>query len=435
MKAFTATNTATVVNPGSGSTAKKLKATSDKPPQPAKHKPSTVGTVESSTLKAPESASLRLRRGSGRPPVKFVSLKLPDSAAVAPRSQRVSLRLGRKKTLLDQKFVLVVESHDKGQNEKLISGEEAQKNELAKRQTTGPLASLLCGFLAGTVSKTACSPLEVAYRNVASGEYAKPNIFGSVKDILHRKGVQGLWAGNVANCARCGPNKAIQFLMYQPVVNACVQAGGGDMNAFQLALVGAMVGVVGTATVYPLDLLSWRQAVARPGTYKNAFHAVACAIRRGGPLELYRGIGPTMLMAMPYYGAQFGAFELARSQYIKHTGNTEISSMHTMLFGCFSGAAACTLSHPIELICRQIQVQAETGSTGKFKCMKSCIQHMYQTGGLRAFSKGLLLNNYRLIPATGIQFLIYELCQKAVTMALASKEKQAEVSALAPASR
>ena len=130
-----------------------------------------------------------------------------------------------------------------------------------------------------------------------------------------------------------------------------------------------------------------------------------------------------MLMAIPYYGAQFGAFEFARTEYIRCTGNTEISNMHTMLFGCFSGAAACTISHPVELVCRQLQVQMETGSSDKFKNMSSCIKHMYKTGGIRAYSRGLLLNNSRLIPATGIQFLIYELCQNAMISAAKSKKE------------
>ena len=72
------------------------------------------------------------------------------------------------------------------------------------------LYNLICGAIAGCVSRTSTAPLEL--KKLQMQNPFIPNT--TIRDVVKKKAFHILWKGNFTNCIRIAPQTAINFTVY-----------------------------------------------------------------------------------------------------------------------------------------------------------------------------------------------------------------------------
>jgi len=108
------------------------------------------------------------------------------------------------------------------------------------RGELGAHEKFVCGLLAGSVSKVAVHPLDVAKkriqiqglvraermgRSVAQGEYAR-GLLDCLRRILAAEGVEGLYKGLAPSLLKAAPATAVTFVVYEALVRALLPPAG-----------------------------------------------------------------------------------------------------------------------------------------------------------------------------------------------------------------
>lgn len=128
------------------------------------------------------------------------------------------------------------------------------------------------------------------------------------QDLMRTKGISGLYRGLGATLARDVPFSCIYFplfaflrLEFQP---------GGDHNQtpgpLHCLLAGCLAGMIGSATVTPLDVVKTRLQVIRSGqseaTYTGFVDCVCKTYTNEGIRAFYKGTVPRMIVIAPLFG-------------------------------------------------------------------------------------------------------------------------------------
>lgn len=202
---------------------------------------------------------------------------------------------------------------------------------------------LLAGCASGIVSALVTSPIElVKIREQLdySGVGARPRPIQVVKQVWSRGGLGGLYRGLGATCLRdlgYGP----YFLCYE-IINRLllsmheatpmpgeptIQAPG--LSNLEYAFSGAVAGVLAWVSTFPIDCIKTRvQAVERlagEGQTERGWRpwngSVAVAAReiwsQGGPGAFWRGVGATVLRAIPVNATLFVVYEGTKDALIR----------------------------------------------------------------------------------------------------------------------
>ena len=74
--------------------------------------------------------------------------------------------------------------------------------------------------------------------------------------------------------------------------------------------------------IYPLEISKTRLALARSGEFSGIFDCIAKTVQSGGILNLYRGLGTSVLGVIPYAGVDLGMFYTLRSQWVSSHPNS-----------------------------------------------------------------------------------------------------------------
>jgi len=121
--------------------------------------------------------------------------------------------------------------------------------------------SFLSGGIAGCVAKTAISPfdrMKIIYQ-ISSVPFSYRSGLQTLREIIKEEGYLGLWRGNLPTMMRIFPSIGIQFAIYDFLRHMFYNTGGisGATNFIS----GSIAGVVGSAIIYPLELLRTRMAM------------------------------------------------------------------------------------------------------------------------------------------------------------------------------
>ena len=248
---------------------------------------------------------------------------------------------------------------------------------------------------------------------------------------------------------------------------------------------GSMAGATAVIATYPLDLLrtrlAWRTSAINIKNNKNSSHRnrnpnpnlnpnpqaqARAAMQRGtcsasmysvlntlarreGVSGLYKGVGPTLLGIFPYAGLKFFVYQYLKGLYIskqkkkerkterERGGDVDVTQMHIgthmkLCFGACAGLIAQTVTYPLDVVRRRMQVQdllakgAKKGSElewkgkgnglGQAQALDIHIKNswhglrtIYATMGVRkGLYAGLSLNYLKVVPSTAIGFAVYD---------------------------
>ncbi|KAM6956152.1 solute carrier family 25 member 16 isoform 2-T3 [Aplochiton taeniatus] len=222
---------------------------------------------------------------------------------------------------------------------------------------------------------------------------------------------------------RIFPYGAIQFMAFDNYKNLLSKQLGISGHIHRL-MAGSMAGMTAVICTYPLDVIRARLAFQVTGHHRytgisNAFQTIY--LEEGGISGFYRGLTPTLIGMAPYAGFSFFTFGTLKSLGLKHfpellgrqsSDNPEILILKThvnLLCGGVAGAIAQTISYPLDVARRRMQLGAVLHDSDKCTTLTKTLKYVFQQYGLKAgLYRGLSLNYIRCVPSQAVAFTTYE---------------------------
>lgn len=289
----------------------------------------------------------------------------------------------------------------------------------------GKTKFLLAGAVAGIISRTVVSPLEV----VATAQMVRggnKNLIGELADLFKTEGVKGFFKGNGANCLKVAPTRGVQFLAFESFKVRLVAYKRGKMgladdvdvtlNPIERLIAGGFAGMIASSMVYPIEVVK-TMLTMYPGKYNGINAAFRGVISEVGFKGLYAGLAPTLVAMFPYVGVEFMIYEtskLAIEAFVKRRIDSEDSDRYSLPIivslglGALAGAAAQTSAHPLDVVRKRLQVQGINGNPVLYKNTFDCIGGIIKKEGGSTLYKGLGPACVATIPGTGVAYITYE---------------------------
>ncbi|WFD06037.1 hypothetical protein MVES1_001375 [Malassezia vespertilionis] len=265
---------------------------------------------------------------------------------------------------------------------------------------------------------------------------AYSGVMEGLAKIWKEEGIAGFMRGNGINCLRIAPYSAVQFTAYEsmkhwlarPVFETAIDARGvaTDHFAYELGAIprlvaGAVAGIASVVSTYPLDLVRSRISIASASMYgeKGAtphripgIWEMTCKVyREEGRLRgLYRGCIPTSMGVAPYVAFNFFFYEQARGFFSSEDG-TPPSAPMKLVCGAWAGAISQTLTYPLDVIRRRMQVAGMPDSQLGYKDKSGidAIRNIVRRSGIKGLYFGLGPNLLKVAPSMGTSFLTFEM--------------------------
>lgn len=280
------------------------------------------------------------------------------------------------------------------------------------------MKTLFAGGVAGAVSRTVVAPFERIKILFQTQGY--PPQYTSVSQALAKiwrdDGLLGYFRGNGVNCVRIFPASALQFYCYETYKRIYLEEvlyarGQTDLTPLQRLIPGGLAGITALVATYPLELVRARLTVQKERYYKGMWDCLVKVAREEGPLQLFRGLWPSIVGVVPYVGIDFAAYETFK-QYTPKREDGTVGAVATLTNGALAGTLAQTVSYPLDLVRRKLQVQglsAEVmGQHDYYKGMTDAFVKIWRREGFPGFWRGLVPNYLKVVPAISVSFYVYE---------------------------
>ncbi|KAG8903635.1 hypothetical protein FRB99_002910 [Tulasnella sp. 403] len=290
-------------------------------------------------------------------------------------------------------------------------------------------------------------------------------MFRAVKAIHKDSGLRGLLQGHSATLLRVFPYAAIKFMAYDQMHHILMPTRSQE-TAGRRFVAGAISGTTSVFFTYPLELIRVRLAyqtrelpdpVVRPSalpsnskpslirpSLRRAIHtiyhegeivpghaATSISSRAASTmatetvahqstlfnifpiLKFYRGFGVTLVGIIPYAGTSFLVYGSLRS-LVYHaprfkdappTGRQK--AIIDLSIGATSGTLAQTVSYPIEVVRRHMQVGGLIRPTA-WLGWRETVLDIWRTRGWKGFYAGLSVGYVKMVPMAAISFMVWE---------------------------
>lgn len=266
----------------------------------------------------------------------------------------------------------------------------------------------------------------------------------AIKDIYAQDGPRGLFRGHSATLLRIFPYAGIKFLAYEQIRSVIIPHHRNE-TPFRRLISGSLAGVTSVFFTYPLEVIRVRLAFETKhdnrsglrGICRQIYHehptpkpgvialptAVAAAAPQSGLINFYRGFGPTLLGMLPYAGMSFLTHDTA-GDVLRHPRIAEYTTLPQpanapkgkppplvswaeLVAGGAAGLVSQTVSYPLEVIRRRMQVGGAVGDGHRLR-MGETAKLIMRERGLRGFWVGLTIGYVKIIPLTATSFYAYE---------------------------
>lgn len=312
---------------------------------------------------------------------------------------------------------------------------------------------LIAGGVAGGVAKTAVAPLErvkILFQT-RKAEFQSIGLIGSFRKIVRTEGLLGFYRGNGASVARIVPYAALHYMAYEQyrrwIIHGFPDIGRGPV----LDLVaGSMAGGTAVICTYPLDLVRTKLAYQVVGSSRSKFRGLShpehvyegirdCITKiykRNGIRGLYRGVGPTLYGIFPYSGLKFYFYEEMKTHVPEEHRNGVIVKLAC---GSAAGLLGQTMTYPLDVVRRQMQVQALSAyNQGAAKGTIESLAMIIQNQGWRQLFSGLSINYLKVVPSVAIGFTVYDMMKSwlkvpsrdEIARAVSTEERSSHASSL-----
>jgi len=275
------------------------------------------------------------------------------------------------------------------------------------------LKFLAAGAVAGVISRTIVSPLEVVATVNMAAVGAVDGPLDALGALWRDEGARGFYKGNGANCLKVAPTKGIQFVAFEffkARIVAFKRWRGLDptLEPFERLVAGGFAGMVAAACVYPLETVKSLLTVERGRYGDGIVSSFRGYVDEQGVFALYRGLVPTLIAMFPYVGVEFCTYETIRGAVAAAAGRTSTTTLETMTIGAAAGMCAQTSCHPLDVVRKRLQLQGVGGRPKTFTNMFDGLAGIGKAEGAAGLYKGLKPACLATLPSTGSSYVIYE---------------------------
>lgn len=149
-------------------------------------------------------------------------------------------------------------------------------------------------------------------------------------------------------------------------------------------------------------------------TFNSTLDGLRKIARNEGALSLWRGLSPTLVMAIPANVIYFTGYDWLRFNHASPINGITNDTYAPLVSGSIARVAAAIAVSPIEMF--RTRMQATHGNTaGIFKSTLSGLHKMTQTQGYSSLWRGLTLTMWRDVPFSGFYWWGYEATRNALT--------------------
>ncbi|XP_070801735.1 solute carrier family 25 member 16 isoform X3 [Pituophis catenifer annectens] len=236
------------------------------------------------------------------------------------------------------------------------------------------LRSFVAGGVAGCCAKSTIAPLDRVkiLLQAHNHHYKHLGVISTLCAVPKKEGFLGYYKGNGAMMIRIFPYGAIQFTAFGQYKKVIKNRLGISSHIHRL-MAGSLAGITAVICTYPLDMVRARLAFQVKGdhTYRGIIHAFKTIYsKEGGMQGFYRGLMPTIVGMAPYAGFSFFTFGTLKSVGLAQAptllgrpclDNPDVLVLKThvnLLCGGIAGAIAQTISYPLDVTRRRMQLGA-----------------------------------------------------------------------------
>jgi ornithine carrier protein len=302
-------------------------------------------------------------------------------------------------------------------------------------QKDSRFTDFLFGSTAGLVGKIVEFPLDLVKVRLQTTNDVFNGPWDCLKKTVRNEGFRGLYKGLASPLVGSMGENAALFVMYgynQNVIRKLVGtydytpgAIQASLSLPQLALAGAMSGMVASFVLTPVELIKCKLQVqdveslygkGRPKVYNGPLDVLKQTFRTDGLRGLYRGHLGCMIRESGGGAAWFGVYEVMTAMFMKRNGvdsKDDLSPWHLVVSGALAGMAFNGSLFPADVIKSRMQTSELTGQVRKG--FLSTGRDLFAAEGLRGLYRGLGITLLRSAPASGSIFLTYELLRRNLT--------------------
>ncbi|XP_057979089.1 uncharacterized protein LOC131165375 isoform X3 [Malania oleifera] len=266
---------------------------------------------------------------------------------------------------------------------------QQQKHPWSRQSQISTVSQLLAGGIAGAFSKTCTAPLarltilfQVQGMHSDVTKLRTASIWREASRVIGEEGFRAFWKGNLVTIVHRLPYSSVSFYAYERYSNLVRLIPGLDGHRENLStdvcvrlLGGGLAGVTAASATYPLDLVRTRLAA--------------------------QGVGPNIAIS-------FSCYDTLRSSWLASRPH-DSTALVSLACGSLSGFASSTITFPLDLVRRRMQLEGAAGRARVYKAgLFRTFGHIIRTEGPRGLYRGILPEYYKVVPGVAIVFMTYE---------------------------
>ncbi|GBB99892.1 hypothetical protein RclHR1_03670012 [Rhizophagus clarus] len=238
-------------------------------------------------------------------------------------------------------------------------------------------------------------------------------VLRTVKDIIEKENIIGLWKGTVPTILRNVPGSALYFftlseirrifsLKHQKNVSQNLIKSSLPVLSNKDNLIAGMVsrGSVGLIMM-PITVIKVRYE-SNLYNYKSIWGAFTSIIRHEGVKGLFYGYGATVIRDAPYAGLYLLFYERWKL-FMSASSFTIATPIIHMTSAIIAGLSATTITHPFDMLKTRVQLKPQNYPNIWLGALK-----IFKEEGFLRFFDGLSLRLGRKTTQAAINWTIYE---------------------------
>ena len=286
-----------------------------------------------------------------------------------------------------------------------------------KKKSFGHIEKLVCGGVAGVVSRTMTAPLDRV--KVLLQVQGQQRVLGSSKDLdikglfqaMSREGYFSMWRGNGISCIKIFPENAIRFLLFEYLCNS--KRINFSQNGFVNKLIsGGLTGIAVQSLMYPVEVIKTRVMTGHKtqnvlGTIRNIAQENG---RTVGLTNFYKGYPPAIVGIVPFAALQLGLSKAGTEMWSEWNEIANPGFWPLLSISSASTLVAMAATYPLQLT--KCQMQAYEGPTNGRPSFKTLASKIWRTEGASGFYRGFSANAMKAIPASAIGWTVFNKTQQ-----------------------
>jgi len=285
--------------------------------------------------------------------------------------------------------------------------------------------NFFAGGISGCSAKTVVAPLDrlKILRQSNIPMYSKGSMWQAFVNIpKFEGGFKAYFKGNGVQMVRIFPYAGVGLIAFDLCL-VCSKKMLGEQSHLASLLAGALTGMCMVFTTYPLDIIRTRFAVQ---TTEQKYTSIVQSAKHmfqkeNGFRTMFRGLSPSLWGVIPYGGISFATFVNMKRSIIENdvrflvktqdNGRKVLSAAGKGVCGTVAGLMAQTISYPIDLARRRIQIDgfAYDRNYGNFV---QTIRAIFKSEGVKGLFTGMSINYIRVVPSITISYLVSEMIKE-----------------------